>query len=128
MATPNARYEPDHEGIRAFLHGEELRAAVLEGCADVIKHAEGHSQKLDAAGWKTEHGPSVRIGKYTRLTEEVVNESDVAAAIEFGTGMGRPGQTGERPQGGYSFPHRILGKAGAAVGQHHGNQFPGEPA
>lgn len=115
----HVHYEPNHKDFNAFAHSDQLRDAVRKAADDVVAYAVPESKTL-APDWQVNRGSDLVIGAFSRLTEEVVNENDVAAAIEFGTGFGRPGQTGYRPQGGYSFPHRILGKAGAKVGDMRG--------
>ncbi len=110
------RFEPDRVGLNAFMHSSELDDAVKEAADDVIHYARGNSSKLDAAGWQNVRGPNVRIRKYTRLSRRVENNDRAAASIEFGSGKSAEG----RPQGGKSGPKRILGRAGARVGDYKG--------
>lgn len=121
MPVRYSRFEPDHFGINGFLHSDQLRDAVEKGADDVVGYAKPESSTL-APHWRVSRGRDMVIGAYSRLTMEVVNEHEAAAAIEFGSGAGRPGQTGIRRQGGYSFPNRILGKAGARVGDLHSGE------
>jgi hypothetical protein len=121
MPIKFSHFDPDHAGIRGFLHSDQLRDAVRKAGEDVIDYARPESKTL-APDWKVERGPDTMIGAYSRLTEQVVNENPAAAAFEFGSGYGRPGQSGTRPQGGASFPKRILGRAGAKVGDHRARE------
>lgn len=121
MPIKFSHFDPDHSGINGFLHSDQLRDAVRKGAEDVVGYARPESSTL-APDWKVQRGRDMVIGAYSRLTEEVVNDNAAAAAIEFGSGAGRPGQTGIRHQGGYSYPKRILGRAGARVGDLHSGE------
>lgn len=121
MPVRFSHFDPDHKGINGFLHSNQLRDAVTKAAEDVVGYAKPESSTL-APDWKVQRGHDMIIGEYSRLTEQVVNDNEAAAAIEFGSGAGRPGQTGIRPQGGYSHPQRILGKAGARVGDLHAHE------
>lgn len=104
-----------------FAHSDDqLRPAVRKAAKDVIAYAKPKSQTL-APRWRVARGPAIRIGAFSRLSEQVVNDHPAAAAIEFGSGRGRPGSSGDRHQGGYSYPQRILGEAGARVGDLKGD-------
>lgn len=118
MPIKFVRFKPDRIGINGFMHSEQLRQPVRRAAEDVVSHARPESSTL-APDWKVERGPDVVLGEYGRLTEEVVNDNDAAAAIEFGSGRGRPGSSGDRAQGGYNYPQRILGRAGQKVGDYH---------
>jgi len=63
-------------------------------------------------------GPPVTMGGNPRRTARTVAEHRLAATFEFGSGKGSTsGPAGrKRPQGGYSDPYRILGRAGARTG------------
>lgn len=114
MPVRFSHFEPDRGGINGFMHSDQLRDAVRQAAEDVVAYARPESSTL-APHWRVERGPDVIIGVYSRLTEVVVNEDDAAAAIEFGSGAGRTGGDPRR-QGGSSRPQRILGRAGAKVG------------
>lgn len=113
------RYKPDHAGIAAFLHGPELRSATRAHADDVVALAKADSATL-ADSWAVEDGAPEVIGDYSRLTVNVVNSHRAAAAIEFGSGRGRAGSSGDRPQGGFNHPQRVLGRAGARIGDMRG--------
>lgn len=111
----HVHYEPNHKDFNAFAHSDQLRDAVRKAAQDVVAYAVPESKTL-APDWQVNRGPDLVIGVFSRLTEEVVNENAAAAAIEFGAGS----EEHPRPQGGYSEPKRILGKAGAKVGDMRG--------
>lgn len=109
------RFKPDRIGIRNFLHSDQLDDALKGASQDVIAHAIPGSSTL-APEWYQERGPALRIGTWSRITRFVRNDHRAAAAIEFGSGRRNWQGGGERRQGGDSDPKRILGKAGARVG------------
>lgn len=115
------RYKHDAAGVTAFMNGPELGEAVTEASQDVVAVARSMSSTL-AGNWDVEVGPPVLIEGLSRLTRNVTNDHEAAAAIEFGSGVRNRGATGAnvRPQGGYSDPQRILGTAGARVGDYQG--------
>ena len=122
MGVKFVRYKRDSAGIAAFLHSPELRAAVTEGCKDVVDEAKPESKTL-ADSYAIAPAGNVIIGDFSRLTMRVLNLHPAAAAIEFGAGRGRPGSSGDRRQGGYSYPQRILARAGDKIG----DDIPGGP-
>lgn len=73
-------------------------------------------------------GPPVTLGKGAyanpRRTARVVADHRLGATFEFGSGQGSTsGPKGrKRPQGGYSEPYRILGRAGARAGSPPGKR------
>lgn len=107
-----SRYDPDHKSIGEFLLSRQLRDAVRGGAEDVAKTANDEASHLK---FYTAPGPDVSVTRFPgpRLSERVISDDPSAAAIEFGSGRGRPGSSGDRPQGGYNYPKRILGRAGA---------------
>jgi hypothetical protein len=68
-------------------------------------------------------GEILKIKGLKRVTSNVGNTADHAAAVEFGSGEGSLGDSsGEtRPQGGSNRPQRVLGKAGRIMGDFHGD-------
>lgn len=78
-------------------------------------------------------GPPMTLGKGAyanpRRTARVVADHRLAAALEFGSGSGSAsGPKGrKRPQGGYSEPYRILGRAGARTGSPPGKRRKAKP-
>lgn len=115
MSVKYDGYEPDHRGIEAFLHSNELDQALQKAGNDVIELARG-PLAVGQDMWVNEQGGSMRIGAYTRGTRRVGNNHPAAAAREFGSGKKEEG----RPQGGSNEPTRALGKAGIRVGDYHG--------
>lgn len=67
-------------------------------------------------------GKIITIEGLPRVTSDVVNTADHAAALEFGSGDQSVGDSaGEpRPQGGSNKAMRPLGRAGAKIGDFHG--------
>jgi hypothetical protein len=64
--------------------------------------------------WFKPHGEPLQL----RAVVEVENTDDKAVAMEFGSGEGST--DGEyRPQGGGNLPYRVLGRAGARIGDFH---------
>ena len=116
------RVTTDSKGIAKFLHGRELGDALQEAALDIIRLCRPQSKRL-AAGWYHKRGPNLIIGAFSRRTEIVQNDHRAAAAIEFGSGPGAEGASGPKPrrQGGSSAPKRILGKAGAQIGDYKGD-------
>jgi len=66
----------------------------------------------------TKPGKHMKIDGLNRATALVGNTAAHAAAVEFGSGEPSVGDTsGEtRPQGGYNYAYRVLGRAGRAFG------------
>lgn len=111
----------DHQGIEEFLLGPELGEACREATQDIIALARPASVTL-ASSWSAGLDLPVIVGKYIRQSWYVANDHPAAASIEFGSGIRNRGATGAniRPQGGYSDPQRILGTAGARIGDYVG--------
>lgn len=99
--------------------------AAQHGAAIARLYAAGARPRLPSeyvTGFKVRTGPPVLLGDgpYANLrrTARVVNEHHLASAIEFGTGTASTAQSAgrPRPQGGYSEPHRVLGRTGSRIG------------
>lgn len=98
-----------------------MEVAALAGT--LVEHkGERSADKPYAASFKVIPGVIVTIDGLPRVTSNVWNSSDHAAALEFGSGEPSVGEsTGEsRPQGGYNEAQRPLGRAGAMIGDFHG--------
>jgi hypothetical protein len=109
-------FKPDRKGIELFLHSEELDNCLVDAGEDVINLARP-DLAVGPDLWFNDKGPNRRIRRYTRETRLVGNNHPAAAAREFGSGH----RGGGRPQGGSNEPTRALGKAGARIGDFHGN-------
>jgi len=66
-------------------------------------------------------GSLVKIKGLRRVSTNVVNTADHAAALEFGSGEAS-GDGEPRPQGGGNLPKRPLGKAGMMMGDFHSGE------
>jgi len=89
------------------------------GAAYARLYAKGAGLPADyVASIEGRPGPPVTLGGNPRRTARTVAEHRLAATFEFGSGKGsKSGPSGrKRPQGGYSDPYRILGRAGARTG------------
>ena len=67
-------------------------------------------------------GRPLKIEGLARCTSLVGNTAAHAAAVEFGSGEPSVGETqGEgRPQHGYNYSYRVLGRAGSRIGEFRG--------
>lgn len=126
-------YRPHDDGsgsFSAFAVSEQIREPVKLGARAVIgiarslapkgggRYASSFEIGRERTFWfKPRSGPLQR-----RAQVEVINTAPYAVAIEFGSGESSEGDTaGEaRPQGGWNRPYRVLGRAGARVGDFHG--------
>lgn len=125
-------FTPHSDGslpMSAFVKSAQIRHPCLQAAGDVIRIAQGLAPKgsgeyAAAFGvgptkefWFKPAGEPLQL----RAVAEVTNSSDKAPAIEWGSGAandGSPGTT-DRPQGGSNKPFRVLGRAGAKVGDFH---------
>lgn len=127
-------YKPHSDGsgsFSSFAVSEQIREPTREGADDIMGIARGISPKGSG-----EYSRSFRIGRnrtfwfkpqngplQRRALVEVINTSDKAPAIEFGSGAPSVGDSAgaKRPQGGNNRSFRVLGRAAARVGDFHGD-------
>ena len=124
--TVVVRYVANNRDMARLLMSDQTQDLADQGAQAGVTYARlyaaGARPKLPAsyiAGFKAVAGPPVVLDRNPRRTARVVNEDRIAAAIEFGSGIrsgGNDGRGRARPQGGYSDPHRVLGRAGARLG------------
>ena len=124
-----ARYEASNPGMKAIRLSPELSKAAMQAGTDVVLVAltlspesrPGEKGAGDGTSYREHFEVSpivVDIGRGPRQSARVENDADYAAQVEFGIG---PGWKGDRPQGGNpGRPQRVLGRAGAAVGEYKG--------
>lgn len=118
MPVRYVRYEIDHSGIERKLMSGDTKDALEAAGKDVIAIATPGLGMFTSGNWHNEDGPTRVIRGNGRATRMVVNDHPAAAAREFGSGQGRPGNDEDRPQGGGNEPTRALGKAGAKIGDY----------
>lgn len=124
MPVARARFVPNHgpTGMGGqMMSGETADLAEWAG-RQVVFAALGISPRTSgdyAAHFEVVHDVQVIDGN-PRRSSVVVNDSDHAAAVEFGSGRENEGMTGpgERPQGGWNRPARVLARAGDMVGEY----------
>ncbi len=125
-----ATYKENRREFGQLLMSDQIQDLADQGAEAGVAYARlyanGSRPRLPAdyvASFKAVQGPIVTMGDphpNPRRTARTVSEHRLAAAFEFGTGVrsgGNDGRGAKRPQGGYSDPYRILGRAGARVGQ-----------
>lgn len=121
------RYRPNHREFGEMLLSEQTQELALSAARRMRDFARllaatgnrlGSVPEEYVGAFTAEPGPLAELGGNLRRTARVVNSHLLASIIEFGSGTAGTGATGgePRPQGGYSQPHRYLGRAGAALG------------
>jgi hypothetical protein len=121
------RYRPNHSDFRRLMLSEQTQELALTAARrmrDFAKLIAGSGSRFGdvpedyTTAFEAEPGPPMELGGNARATARVVNNHRLAAIIEFGSGVRSVGATAGQPreQGGYSAPHRYLGRAGAALG------------
>jgi hypothetical protein len=137
MAVRRIRYKEDQPGrmapypgspylpFGAFVMSPRMQGLVLKVTSDMAVYAraispdntddqrEGKPRYKDS--FKVTVGEIVKIKGLKRVTANLGNTADHAAAIEFGSGEGST-DAEYRPQGGGNLPFRVLGKTGRAFG------------
>lgn len=123
------RHSDGSQSMSAFVISDQIRNPCKQAADLIIGIARGISPQKSGdyrdsfgigpkqAFWfKPADGPL-----QLRAVVEVVNTSDKAPAIEFGSGRPNEGQSPDIPreQGGSNRPFRILGRAAARVGDFH---------
>lgn len=123
MTTYRLRYRPHHgagptkdnpyPGMRAFLLSDQAREPAIAAGRDIAALAKTTSPRSSGPGphmadqFKVnEKSAPVKIGGNPRVGVEVYNEDRAAAPNEFG--------------GKYNKRHRMLGRAGAKIGEWRG--------
>lgn len=122
-------YKPHTDGsgsMSSFVISDQIRDPLLSAGRLIIGIARGIAPKKTGT-----YANSFAIGKKTtfmfkpageplqrRAVVEVINTDDKAVAMEFGSGEGST-DFEYRPQGGGNLPYRVLGRAGARVGDFH---------
>ena len=115
--------------MSAFVISGQIRHPCLQAAAEVIgiaksiaptksgTYANAFGIGPDKKFWFKPVGEPLQL----RAVVEVVNTDTKAVAIEFGSGEQSVGDSAgdERPQGGWNKPYRVLGRAGAKVGDFH---------
>jgi hypothetical protein len=121
------RYRPNREEFGRLMLSEQTQDLAMEAARrmrDFAKLLAGSGNRQGdvpeeyTAAFRAEPGPPMELGGNLRATARVVNDHWLAAIIEFGSGVKSVGDRAGTPreQGGYSAPHRYLGRAGAALG------------
>lgn len=127
MPVIRARFRPNHSvvdgmgaqmmsGDTADVASWSARQAVM---AALTLSPRGESSDPYVAHFNVDATVTTIDGK-PRRSSRVVNDSDHAAAVEFGSGERNAGQTGPnpRPQGGFNNPRRVLARAGDLIGEY----------
>ena len=126
-------FAPHSDGsgsMSSFVISSQIRRPVMLAALEVIGIAKAMAPKESG-----EYSRSFAIGQrrkmfmfkpegeplQPRALVEVINTAESAPAIEFGSGKRSVGDSAgdPRPQGGGNKPFRILGRAGARVGDFH---------
>jgi hypothetical protein len=129
------RYKPNRSEFAALMMSkqtQELAMTAARRMRDFAKLIAGSGSRFGdvpadyVTAFEAEPGPPMELGGNLRATARVVNNHRLAAIIEFGSGVRSDGATAGQPreQGGYSLPHRYLGRAGAALGSPLGGDTP----
>lgn len=111
-----SRYKPDHgpKGLGGFLLSAQLLKPVLEVAHDIAEDAKENSPRSEGDGphmadqFKVTPGAVITVAGNPRVSAEVTNDDPAAAPNEFG--------------GSRNKPRRMLGRAGAKYGDHHGKR------
>jgi hypothetical protein len=127
--TPN-RESPDLMPFGIFAVSPRIQKLTIRIAKDVKAVAKAISPESDEPVDKPKYrdsfivvpGKPLKIKGLLRATALVGNTAPHSAAIEFGSGEGSVGDSaGEgRPQGGSNQPYRVLGRAGATIGEFRG--------
>jgi hypothetical protein len=127
--TPN-RESPHLQPFGMFAVSPRIQALTIRIAKDVKAVAKSISPDGEEETGKPKYkdqfivvpGKPLKIKGLSRATALVGNTDPKAAAIEFGSGDGSVGDSaGEgRPQGGSNQPFRVLGRAGAMIGEFRG--------
>jgi len=123
------RHSDGSAPMSSFVISNQIRRPCVEAAYAVIGIAQGLAPKGSGA-----YAALFGIGKRERFmfkpageplqpraVAEVINTDDKAPAIEWGSGQANDGASPDtdRPQGGSNQPFRVLGRAGARVGDFH---------
>lgn len=103
-------FRPDHKSFGEFLLSEGLRSTVAEVCQqEIVPIAKRNTPRSSGPGPHMQdqysvkrEGGTMKVDRAFRVVVIVENDSDHAAAVEFGNNITKR--------------HRPLGRAGAAVG------------
>lgn len=115
-------YKPNNSDFGKLMVSRQTRQLATAGAENGAVYARAYAkgERLPAgyiASIRGELGPIQVLGGNPRYTGRTVAEHELAGAFEFGSGVRSAGiSKTPRPQGGYSDPYRILGRAGARVG------------
>jgi len=140
MAVRRIRYKEDQPGrmapypgspympFGAFVMSPRMQGLVTKVTLDMSVVARALSPDSADDGrqskprykdsFKVTVGSVVKIKGLKRVTSNLGNTADHAAAIEFGSGEGST-DAEDRPQGGGNLPFRVLGRTGRAFGDFH---------
>ena len=125
-------FKPHSDGTRSFstfLVSEQMAKPLRSAAHDVVAIASHGPHEFDDHGdyvrhFDVEHTIIMFKAKgqkrHPRGIALVTNDSDHAAAIEFGSGRTNEGQSPgrPRPQGGGNVPYRVLGRAAGKIGDY----------
>lgn len=127
--TPN-KESPHLQPFGMFAVSPRIQALTIRIAKDVKAVAKAISpegdEREEGVAYKDSFivvpGKPLKIKGLSRATALVGNTAPHSAAIEFGSGDGSVGDSaGEgRPQGGSNQPFRVLGRAGATIGEFRG--------
>lgn len=125
MMAVKITYKPNHHEFGMLMISRQTRQlathAAENGAVYAKAYARGAGLPADyISSIRGELGPIQTIGTppNPRYTGRLIAEHPLGGVFEFGSGPRTTGghAKGRRPQGGYSDPYRILGRAGARVG------------
>ena len=126
-------FKPHSDGtgsFSSFLLSEQIQKPLMSAGRNVVAVAAHGPHEFNDGGdyvkhFDVEHAVIQFKAKgqkrHPRAIALVTNDSDHAAAIEFGSGRTNEGQSPgkPRPQGGGNVPYRILGRAAGKIGDWH---------
>ena len=141
MAVRRITYKPDTPGrvtphpgspylpFGAFVMSPRVQGLITKVAGDMAVYARAISpdgpeedRKAGTARYKDSFkvtvGKALKIDGLKRVTANLGNTAEYAAAIEFGSGEGST-DAEYRPQSGGNLPFRVLGRTGRAFGDFH---------
>lgn len=111
-----------------FVNSDRLRTPITIAAREIVALAKATVGRSDDArdGHYVDHFSINQIfgghiatkydPKSKRAIVEIVNDAKNAVMLEFGSGLGAAGSTGEREQGGWNEAKHPLARAGSKVG------------
>jgi hypothetical protein len=119
-ANDYRRHSDGSHSFSAFAVSEQIREPVKQAADQVIGIARGIGPKK-SGNYISSFGIGTKRTFWFKPKDGPLQLAANAAAIEWGSGVPNTGATPdiERPQGGNNQPFRVLGRAGARVGDFH---------